>query len=288
MKNITLFCLLFIILFSGSLSAQDFVFDKEKGKAVPNYIGQIKLLKGKVFRKVKDKVQLVSTGERFKLNDIVMTQEESFVKIQMIDDSMITLGPKSEMKLLEFEFTDKSNRSMAVELVKGQIGAEIKNRAKPGDINFKTKYTTMGVRGTYFLMNNRSVGNLDIAEYAVIEGKVEVSDETGSAPLSSSERVTLIHDSALKKSAKEALTLSDSEMKDLNPQINEDKEIKPFLPYLDLKNITNESPLQSVLTKSEVKIEKTEPSEKNEATKKNWKDSLKKLNEKLRERNKTR
>lgn len=289
MKTLLNFALFSTLLFSGALKAQDFVFDKEKGKAVPNFIGQIKLMKGKVFKKVKDETTEVENGERFKINDIVVTQDQSFVKIQMIDDSTITLGPKSEMKLSNFDFQDKSNRSMAVELIKGQLGADIKNRAKPGEINFKTKYTTMGVRGTYFLMNHQTIGNLDIADYAVVEGKVEVSDADGTkAPLSLGERMTLIHDSSVKKSAKDKLKLSSTELSELNPKIDEDSEVKPFLPFFELKNVEPGSPLETMLTQAEVKEEKTKEADKAEAPKKNWKDSLKKLNEKLRERQKTR
>lgn len=289
MKIFLNFALVSTLLVSGTLKAQDFVFDKEKGKAVPTFIGQIKLMKGKVFKKVNEETNEVSTGERFKVNDLVITSEQSFVKIQMIDDSIITIGPKSEMKLVNFDFQDKSNRSMTVELVKGQLGADIKNRAKPGDLNFKTKFTTMGVRGTYFLMNHHSIGNLVVADYAVIEGKVEVADaDSNKAPLSKGERMTLIHDASVKKSAKEKIALSSTELSDLNPKINEDEEVKPFLPYLELKDIRSGSPLETLLTQAEVKPDKTKDQEKTEAPKKNWKDSLKKLNEKLRERQKTR
>ncbi len=85
------------LIFSFPLFAQDFVFDKEKGKAVPSYIGQVKLFKGKALITKKGEKKDLGHGDRFAITDSIQTMDKSIVKIQMIDETIITVGPNSEM-----------------------------------------------------------------------------------------------------------------------------------------------------------------------------------------------
>jgi hypothetical protein len=274
--------LILFIFFMAIAQAQDFIFDKEKGRAVPTYVAQIKLMKGQIYRKVGTSREEVKLGERFKEGEAVITEEKSFVKLLMVDDSIISIGPSSEIIISKFDFKDKSDRSLIIELVKGQITGDIKNRAKKGDLTFKTRYTTMGVRGTYFLMNQQTLGNREVSQYAVLEGQIELQNNLS---LSEGEKIDLIFDDA-RPTVQNQRKLTAQEIASLNPQIDEDKDIKPFLPFLsseELSGLTQQDGDSGQNSSFSAQSE-----EKRADLKPHWKDNLKKLNEKLKQKNNTR
>ena len=119
--------IILLFLFSSLVFSQDFVFDKEKGRAVPSYIGQIKLMKGKVFKKNAEGTQVVDTGERFKKDDILITDNSAFARIQIVDDTIISVGPGSEFKFGDMDFKEKTDRKLSFSLNKGQVAGEVKN-----------------------------------------------------------------------------------------------------------------------------------------------------------------
>ena len=86
-------------------------------------------------------------------------------------------------------------------------------------------------------------------------------------------------------SAKDLKQFSEAEMNDLKAlAMDENKEFKPFLPYLDPMNLeSNSSLLPFFLEAQNQKGEALkETKETNSENKKNWKDNLDKLNEELR------
>lgn len=280
-----------MFIFSSLAFSQDFVFDKEKGRAVPSYIGQIKLMKGKVFKKNAEGTTEVETGERFKKDDVLITNNSSFARIQIVDDTVISVGPESEFKFDEMDFKEKTDRKLSFTLSKGQVTGEVKNKANPQDIKFRTKYTSMGVRGTYFLMNHQSKGSLDIAEYALLRGKIEVSDDKNETlKLNEGDRVVLIHDSAKNISQNDKIILSPPEIKRLKGEgVDEETEFKPFLPYFTAKEVGLSSPLYSLLhTVSKPEEGLKESTQKREEPKPHYEETLKELNKKLRENQKRR
>lgn len=262
----------------------------ENGKAVPTFLGQIKLFKGKVYKKSEKGEVPVSHGERFHKGDTLITKDQSFAKILMIDDTVISVGAKSEFKINDYEFTSKTERSFTYELLKGQIVGNVKNKVKSGALNFKTKFTTMGVRGTYIMMNARKLDNLDVAEYAILEGQVEVTDEKGGkVSIAKGERVNYIRDND--RAAEEKIQLTPDELKVYSAEsMDEMKEFKPFLPYMNPDDIKPDSPLYSFFTieKKDNPISDEMKTEKREDAKPHWSENLKKLNEKLKENQKKR
>lgn len=281
-----------LILFSTFAFSQDFVFDKEKGRAIPSYIGQIKLMKGKVFKKNAEGTQEISNGERFRKNDVLITDDKSFARIQIVDDTLISIGPKSEFRFDDFDFKDKMDRKLSFTLLKGQLTGNIKNKAKPGDIQFKTKYTTMGVRGTYVLMNHQSKNSLDIAEYALLSGKIEVQDSNRRViPLSKGEKLVLIHDSSRQIADNEKLSVSEEEFDKLEAKaLDEENNFKPFLPYFNINDVSSTSPLYQIVNTS-ASPQASEVGTVNEKRKEksfSLDEKLDQLNQKLRENQKRR
>jgi hypothetical protein len=278
----TKFTFLFFF-FSLSLFAQDFTFDKEKGQAVPNFLCQLKLMKGKVYKKSGTDMVEVKVGERFNKTDTIVTGEQSLAKVLVVDDTQLTIGPSSELNFAEFEFTDKTNRKVLFDLVKGQLSGHVRNKAKDGDVRFKTKYTVLGVRGTEILMNFRTVNAIDVSEYALLSGKAEITDDKNQKhDINKGEHFVFLHDTGKKVSAMEKLKLSNEEMNTLKAiKIDETKEFKPMMPFYKAENVAVGS------ASSEASSTET-PDEEKRVDKKHWKENLKQLNEKLKENSKKR
>jgi hypothetical protein len=270
--------------FSLSLCAQDFTFDKEKGKAVPNFLCQLKLIKGQVFKKSGEDLIEVKVGERFNKNDTIVTGEKSLARIMVVDDTTITIGPSSELNFTDFEYTDKDNRKLLYNLIKGQLSGHVRQKAKDGDIQFKTKYTVLGVRGTEILMNFRTVNNVDVSEYALLSGKAVITDDKNAAhEIAKGERVVFLHDSVKQTSAIEKLKLSNEEMKNLKAlKLDETKEFKPMMPFYNPLAM-NQNSATETSSGSEVGAV-----EEKRTDKKHWKENLEQLNKNLKENAKKR
>jgi len=275
--------LFFIFFFSLSLFAQDFTFDKEKGKAVPNFLCQLKLMKGTVYKKNGNDLVEVKVGDRFNKNDTIVTGDKSLAKVLVVDDTQLTIGPNSELNFSEFEYTDKDNRKLLYNLVKGQLSGHVRQKAKEGDINFRTKYTVLGVRGTEILMNFRTVNNVDVSEYALVSGKAVVTDDKNvQHEINKGDHLVFIHDTAKQTSAVEKLKLSNEKINRLKAlKIDESKEFKPTMPYYKIGDVASNT------TTTTDSMDENAPSEKR-VDKKPWQENLKQLNEKLKENSKKR
>jgi hypothetical protein len=277
----------YLLLLSLTVTAlaQDFVFDKDKGRAVPAFAGQLKLMRGKVFKTTPEGTTPVSAGERFRKSDVIVTAEKSFAKVQLVDDTIVTVGASSELKLDEFDFMDKGNRKIVVTLIKGQLTGDVKNKAKPGDVIFKSRYSSMGIRGTYILMNHRVNGSLYVADYALLSGEAAVTDHAqGTTTLGRGDRLTLVYNESQTKTARKEEKLAPDEFAALEARgIDEDAQIRPFLSFSSLEGLGIDSTAPE--DKTTASPGKDSPREERDG---NWQENLKKLNEKLREQNRRR
>lgn len=271
---------LIISLFvSLPLFGQDFTFNKETGKAVPKFVGELKLVKGRVLRTTGGRPRVVKVGEKFLPKDVVATEKNSSMKILIADDTWLSLGPDSELVFSEFDFREKDDRDVGYELRKGQLAANVRRKVKSGAVNFRTRYTTMGIRGTKLMMNYREVGGKAISEYALVEGKALVTDSQG-APheLGAGERIVLIEDQKTKEATLEKLQLSPEDLENFaSPEADEDKGIRPFMPYYEPKAVSVSAVDEGVVERS--KKEKTTSGDGSFS-------NLKKLNEQLKDNQK--
>ena len=264
-------------------NAQDFTFDKASGKAIPSFIGELKMLKGEAYRKTADAVTPIKVGQRFHKKDIVFTKDKSFLKIQMIDDSTVSLSSNSEINFEEFEFIDKTNRQIVFSLIKGQMRSLVKNKAGPGDLRYKTKTAAMAVRGTELLINYREIKNIGISEFALVSGKAEVYDHTntnGPFSIKKNGRKILIYDGESKAGAGEHFEMPEELSRAL---VDEES----FLPYHNMETIPSSSPLYTLLhpTKDSAHQMKDLPKKTTEEGP-GWEHNLRQLNEELKKNQK--
>ncbi len=233
MKKLILF-----FLFSTSLFAQSgFTFNKDTGKAVPNFVGELKLMKGRVMKTTGGRPQMVQIGEKFYPKDIIATEKDSSMKILITDDTWLSLGPDSELVFSDFEFREKDDRKINYELKRGQLSAHVRQKIKAGEVNFRTRFASMGVRGTKLMMNYREVKGVGITEYAIIEGKGEVMDAGGvTHPLPAGKKIVLQYSLKNKKDFPDEMPLSPEDLKNFaSPESGEEKSMEPFMPYYEPK-----------------------------------------------------
>ncbi|MFL5785506.1 MAG: FecR domain-containing protein [Bacteriovoracaceae bacterium] len=280
MKNI--FALLLFLPFS--LYAQNFSFDKKTGKAVPNFVAELKLMKGRALKTTGGRPRAVKVGEKFYAKDIIATEAESSMKLLVTDDTWLSLGPDSELVFTEFEYTDKTDRKISYELKKGQLSANVRQKINSGGVNFRSRFASMGVRGTKVMMNFRELKGsaLAVTEYALVEGKAEVIDNKGEThELNAGERIVVIEDQKNKSSQLEKLNLTKDELDSFtSPEADEDKNINPFMPYYEPKAQT----VSAVTPKEEKKAAPVESTTSGQGTFQN----LEKLNDQLKENQKKR
>jgi hypothetical protein len=118
-------------------------------------IGKIKTDKGDVVVIRGGKEIAVNSGDRLYQNDIIRTGADSSVGIIFEDNTILSLGSKSEIVIDEYVFApEKGKLSMLVSMLKGTASylSGIIGRQSPESVKFRTPDATIGIRGTQFLV----------------------------------------------------------------------------------------------------------------------------------------
>ncbi len=117
-------------------------------------IGEVAVAKG-VATARSDTRQLtaLAKGEPVYVGDILETAARSFLVVKFSDGGKITLRPDSRFNIEEYDDTPGQEKE-SFKLIKGGLravtGAIGKNR--PQEVSYKAKNTTIGIRGTTFVI----------------------------------------------------------------------------------------------------------------------------------------
>lgn len=265
---------LFLALLSlSSFANEDMVIDKKTGHLVPKYVAELKAFKGKVLKqKPGGQPVEVTAGTRFFKDEHLITQEKSFAKLLVVDDTEMTVGPSSELNFEKFEYTTKKDRNIVYGLIRGQLRGHVVNKARENELLVKTKNATMGVRGTKILVNHRTLGKLEVSEMALASGVADVFNlvKNTKHELEKDDRVVIVQDVESKAQGTLLNKLSGEDMDVLKGE-------EDFMPYFDIKDIK--------LVQNDVAP--PAPSADNERLQKETKGSfhnLEQLNEKLKKK----
>ncbi len=115
-------------------------------------IGKITLLEGEAFVKRGEETLRLNISDQISNNDFIETKINSKVKITFIDNTIITIGKESSLKIEDYFFDSNNKNSAKTELsvskgafhaITGQIG-----KVNPEKFKLKTKNATIGIRGT--------------------------------------------------------------------------------------------------------------------------------------------
>lgn len=97
----------------------------------------------------------VAEGDRLFPADVVRTGADGSIGIVLRDDTLVSLGPASELEMKEFEFRpDESAFSLVVSFVKGTfvyVSGRI-GKLAPDAVKVETPVGIVAVRGTRFLV----------------------------------------------------------------------------------------------------------------------------------------
>jgi len=280
----------FLFFISTLVFSESMTFDQKSGQVVPKFAGEIKIIKGKAHKKNSLGRDIdIKVGTKIYQNESVVTEDKSFIKILIIDDTVINLASNSELNFEKFDYKTKLERRSLYSILKGQLSAHIKNKAKSDqDIVFKTPNAILGVRGTELFVNHQNITNLEVSEFALKSGSGIIKSllENKEYDLKLKQKVIIAKNKSnnLHSSDQNDLTLEDQET------IQEEDS---FLPSFKLSNLSPHSPLHQILNTSSLddrssSKQKHKDSYHEESSEEGSFSSLKKLNEKLKQNQKYR
>jgi hypothetical protein len=132
----------FLMSFSNAAFAEEFV-------------GIVKSLKGQASVKRANDTMDASVGMEIKVGDTVRTGADGSMAMIFSDDTIITMGARTELVVDAYLFEPIEGRlGFVTSIVRGTISylsGQIE-KLSPGTVQLKTPAATIGVRGTYVLV----------------------------------------------------------------------------------------------------------------------------------------
>jgi len=118
-------------------------------------IGFIKTLEGPATIERDKKKMPASSGQHIRVNDIIRTGKSATMGIVLKDNTILSVGPKSELAIDEYVYAPKDQKlSMLTRMVRGTleyISGTI-GKLAPQSTRFETPMAILGIRGTRFLV----------------------------------------------------------------------------------------------------------------------------------------
>lgn len=129
-------------------------------------VATVKMLRGNVDVLTLGKTAKLKVNDWVEQGAVIKTSDKSFVKLILIDNSQVNVGPNSEMKIETFTGKDTG----VIDLVKGKIRSQVTKGSfnDKSKIIIKTQNAVMGVRGTDFLISYNGVATSTV----LFEGEI--------------------------------------------------------------------------------------------------------------------
>lgn len=120
-----------------------------------NTIGVIKTVSGEVFIQQKDMRTKATINMKIFTGDFIITGEKSYAGLIFVDDTVVSLGPNSEISIKDFLFKPAEKQlSFWAKILKGTfsfLSGQISKLA-PENVRIETPDATLAVRGTKFII----------------------------------------------------------------------------------------------------------------------------------------
>ena len=126
------------------------------GTLAADFAGVVKTARGTTSADRAGTQVSLSPGTRIMRGDRVLTGDDGQVGITMRDDTLLTLGPRTELTIDTFEFDPKTHDgSFLASLKRGVLSVVtgLLPKRSPESFTVKTRISTMGVRGTEFIID---------------------------------------------------------------------------------------------------------------------------------------
>ena len=118
----------------------------------------VKRITGVVLRERAGVAQAVVPGQTLLAGDTIRTGRDSAVGITLADDTLLAIGPDSELVLNEFAFNSTTqDGNMLASLWRGTLGVVtgLIGRKTPENVRVQTRTVVLGVRGTAFIVDTK-------------------------------------------------------------------------------------------------------------------------------------
>lgn len=125
------------------------------GALAEDSIGQIKTAKGDVKVLRHGAAQPLAVGDHVFQSDTISTAKGASVGITFVDNSMMSLGPSSQLALDQFQFNSTTHAGVFnTSLSKGTLAVKSGQivQQTPEAMHIKTPAALLGVRGTEFVV----------------------------------------------------------------------------------------------------------------------------------------
>jgi hypothetical protein len=139
----------------------------------PTPIGHVAALEGDVLRRHMD----IPAAERLSVQspvyqgDEIQTLTDAKVKLVLVDGTVLTLGPKSALRLTEYVYTPPSSSQKSVlQLFFGVFRAVVQHVLPGGSVEVHTSNAVAAIRGTDWMARVE----FDATAVVVLEGTVSV------------------------------------------------------------------------------------------------------------------
>ena len=130
------------------------LFAMAASPVVANEIGRVKNVTSSGVSVIRggDTVRATS-GFKLIEGDIIDTSRGGRVGITFIDDTRIAVAPGSRMIISKYSF-NRARRTGAsqMDVVRGKVGVDSGQLSSTGNMRFKAGQSTLGVRGTHFVI----------------------------------------------------------------------------------------------------------------------------------------
>ena len=122
--------------------------------AVANEIGRIKNVTAGGIEVVRGGTKLVGrSGFKLREGDIVVTTARQRAGITFIDDTRMVVAPGSRMIISRYRFARaRKTGESSMRIERGKVGVDSGELSKTGRMKFRTPTSTLGVRGTTFVI----------------------------------------------------------------------------------------------------------------------------------------
>ena len=224
----------------------------------------------------------MSKGQKIYKKDTVSTTKNGIVKIELVDQTIITLNKNSEFNVSKWKYIpQKGERDAIINLLRGHMRTHFKVKAqKRNKLEVRVNNVSMAVRGTKVLANARtdSVGR-EITQIALIEGYGHLFDQNNEkqANITTGDHYISVIGPSVTKTKMDKIPTQ--EIKRLLLAGKSPKKDYSFLANYDITKmgIVNNSPSNGGYKK--IKNKKAGKGTKQEK----WKETMQKLNQKLDE-----
>ena len=119
------------------------------------FVGLVKSLEGQVFLTRGGETKEVVAGMEIKMGDIVKTGDGGSVGLIFSDDTIISMGPRTELAIEDYLFEPIEGKlAFIARILKGTVSYLSGQIAKlsPESVELVTPAATIGVRGTHVLI----------------------------------------------------------------------------------------------------------------------------------------